>query len=122
MRRGTPIPPAVRALRVAAAVALAALLAQSRARLAGRPARRLLQLVGLRRRDRLASAALCLLRAVLVRRERAGWAFLAAALLAWSAGEIHWTLSPDSAESTGPGVTDWLELLLLSRSATSRSC
>ena len=28
MRRGTPIPPAVRALRVAAAVALAALLAQ----------------------------------------------------------------------------------------------
>ena len=58
----------------------------------------------------VASAVLCLLRAVLVRRDRLGWAFLAAGLLAWSAGEIHWTLSPDSAESTGPGLSDWLEL------------
>ncbi len=109
MRRGTPIPPAVRALRVAAAVALAALLAQG---VLGSPADRLDGFFGSWVYDGviLASAVLCLLRAVLVRRERAGWAFLAAALLAWSAGEIHWTLSPDSAESTGPGVSDWLEL------------
>ena len=109
MRRGTPIPPAVRALRVAAAVALAALLAQG---VLGSPADRLDGFFGSWVYDGviLASAVLCLLRAVLVRRERAGWAFLAAALLAWSAGEIHWTLSPDSADSTGPGVTGWLEL------------
>ena len=109
MRRGTPIPPAVRALRVAAAVALAALLAQG---VLGSPADRLDAFFGSWVYDGviLASAVLCLLRAVLVRRERAGWAFLAAALLAWSAGEIHWTLSPDSADSTGPGVTGWLEL------------
>ena len=109
MRRGTPIPPAVRALRVAAAVALAALLAQG---VLGSPADRLDGFFGSWVYDGviLASAVLCLLRAVLVRRERAGWAFLAAALLAWSAGEIYWTLSPDSAESTGPGLSDWLEL------------
>jgi diguanylate cyclase (GGDEF)-like protein len=109
MRTGTPIPPAVRALRVAAAVALAALLAQG---VLGSPADRLDAFFGSWVYDGVivASAVLCLLRAVLVRRERAGWAFLAAALLAWSAGEIHWTLSPDTADSTGPGVTDWLEL------------
>jgi two-component system, cell cycle response regulator len=109
MRRGTPIPPAVRALRVAAAVALAALLAQG---LLGSPADRLDAFFGSWVYDGviLASAVLCLLRAVLVRRERPGWAFLAAALLAWSAGEIHWTLTPDSAESTAPGLSDWLEL------------
>jgi two-component system, cell cycle response regulator len=109
MSRGTPIPPAVRALRVAAAVALAALLAQG---VLGSPADRLDDFFGSWVYDGviLASAVLCLLRAVLVRRERAGWAFLAAALLAWSAGEIYWTLSPDSAESAGPGLSDWLEL------------
>ena len=31
-------------------------------------------------------------------------------LAAWSAGEIHWTLNPDSEYSTAPGLTDWLEL------------
>jgi two-component system cell cycle response regulator len=109
MRRGSPIPPAVRVLRAGAAVALAALLVQS---LLGSPADRLDDFFGSWVYDGviLASAVLCLLRAVLVRRERLGWAFLAAALLAWSAGEIHWTLSPDSAESTGPGLSDWLEL------------
>ena len=109
MRRGTPIPTAVRALRIAAAVALAALVAQS---LLGTRVDRLDDFFGSWVYDGviLASAVLCLLRAVLVRRDRVGWAFLAAGLLAWSAGEIHWTLAPDSAESTGPGLSDWLEL------------
>ena len=53
---------------------------------------------------------LCLLRAVLVRRDRLAGRSSAAGLVAWSAGEIHWTLRPDSADSTGPGVSDWLEL------------
>jgi two-component system, cell cycle response regulator len=109
MRRGTAIPSAARALRIAAAVALAALLAQG---VLGTPADKLDGFFGSWVYDGviLASAALCLLRAVLVRRERLAWAFLAAGLLAWSAGEIQWTLNPDSAESTGPGLSDWLEL------------
>jgi hypothetical protein len=104
-----PIPTPVRALRIAAALALVALFAQS---LAGASADKLDDFFGAWVYDGVivASAALCLLRAVLVRRNRLGWAFLAAGLLAWSAGEIHWTLSPDSAESTGPGLSDWLEL------------
>jgi diguanylate cyclase (GGDEF)-like protein len=109
MRRGTPIPPAARALRAAATVALVVLFAQS---LLGTPADRLDDFFGAWVYDGVivASAVLCLLRAVLVRRDRVAWAFLAAGLLAWSAGEVHWTLSPDSAESTGPGLSDWLEL------------
>jgi diguanylate cyclase (GGDEF)-like protein len=109
MRRGTPIPTAVRALRIAAAVALAALFAQS---LLGTRVDRLDDFFGAWVYDGviLASAVLCLARAVLIRRDRLSWAFLAAGLVAWSAGEIHWTLSPDSAESTGPGLSDWLEV------------
>src|SRR3954468_3693297 len=117
MRRGTTVPLAVRVLRGAAFVALVALFAQS----AG---------VGGNGSDDffsgwvydgviVAGAVLCLLRAVHVRAERAAWGCLALGLLLWAAGEIHWSLSPDSADSTGPGVSDllWLSFYPMSYAA-----
>ena len=109
MHRGTQLPPAVRALRSGGR-------RRARGPVRREPARR--------RRRRggaffsawvyngviLAGALLCVLRAVLVRRERLAWAFLGAGLLAWSAGEIHWSINPDSAATTGPGVSDALWL------------
>jgi diguanylate cyclase (GGDEF)-like protein len=109
MRRGTQLPIAVRALRAAGAAALAALFAQS---LLGFGDAALDDFFAswVYNGIILAGAALCLLRAILVREERFAWACLGAGLLAWSAGEIHWTVNPDSADSTGPGLSDALWL------------
>jgi two-component system cell cycle response regulator len=108
LARGARLPLPVRALRLAGAVALAALLAHT----LGLGGKRLDTFFSAWVYDGviLTSAVLCLLRAVLVRSERFAWACLAAGLLLWSAGEIHWTLSPDSADSTGPGISDALWL------------
>jgi two-component system cell cycle response regulator len=109
MHRGTHLPPAVRALRVAGAVALAALIAQSALGIGGAALDAVFS-AWVYNGVILAGAVLCLARAVLVRRERLAWAFLGIGLLAWSAGEIHWSINPDSADSTGPGLSDALWL------------
>ena len=108
MSRGTPLPTAVRVLRVAGALALAALFAQSLG-FGGDGADEFFS-AWVYNGITVAGAVLCLSRAALVRRERHAWACLGIGLAAWSAGEIHWTINPDSADSTGPGVSDWLEL------------
>ena len=41
----------------------------------------------------VAPGVLCVARAVRVRRDRAAWALLGAALLAWAAGELYWTIA-----------------------------
>jgi diguanylate cyclase (GGDEF)-like protein len=107
--RGTPLPLSVRVLRAAGAAALAALFGQS---LLGFGDAALDEFFAAYVYNGviLAGAAMCALRAVKVREERPAWAFLAAGLIAWSAGELHWTVFPDSAESTGPGVSDALWL------------
>ena len=109
MGRGAPLPLSVRVLRAAGAAALAALFAQS---LLGFGDAAVDEFVAAYVYNGviLAGAAMCALRAVKVREERLAWAFLAAGLIAWSAGELHWTVFPDSAESTGPGVSDALWL------------
>jgi two-component system cell cycle response regulator len=109
MHRGTQLPPAVRALRIAGAVALAALIAQSALGIGGAALDAVFS-AWVYNGVIVASAVLCLARAVLVRRERLAWAFLGVGLMAWSAGEIHWSISPDSADSSGPGLSDGLWL------------
>ena len=108
MRRGTPLPATVRALRLIGGVALAALVAQS----LGFGGHRLEAFFSawVYNGITVVGALLCLSRAALIRRERVAWACLGLGLAAWSAGEIHWTLNPDSEYSTAPGLTDWLEL------------
>jgi len=107
--RGTPLPLSVRALRAGGAAALLALFAQS---LLGFGDAALDEFFAAYVYNGviLAGAVLCALRAIMVREERLGWAFLAAGLIAWSAGELHWTVFPDSADSMGPGISDALWL------------
>ena len=76
-----------------------------------------------------AAGAICLTRAFAVREERAAWMLMGVGLVAWSAGEVTWTLlyagEPDP---PAPNVTDVLylafypasyaSLLLLARSRT----
>ena len=109
MRRGTALPLTVRALRGAGALALAALFAQS---LLGFGDAGLDEFFARRSTTASPSSAPCCasLRARSCAADRLAWAFLGAGLVAWSAGEIHWTVVPDSADSTGPGLSDWLEL------------
>jgi hypothetical protein len=108
MRRGTPLRGPVRALRLVGGIALAALFAEG----LGFGGERVEAFFSAWVHNGIVvvGALLCLLRAVLVRRERLAWACLGLGLAAWSAGEIHWTLNPDSEYSTAPGLTDWLEL------------
>ena len=108
MRQGSALPLPVRVLRAAAALALVALVAES----AGVGGNRYDDFFGSWVYDGVivAGAVLCGMRAGLVRSERAAWACLAIGLGLWAAGEIHWSLAPDSADSTGPGVSDWLWL------------
>jgi len=107
--RGPRLPLAVRALRAAGAVALLALVAHSVLGLGGERLEEVFS-AWVYNGVILAGAFLCVLRAILVRAERRAWACLGAGLLAWSAGEIHWTLSPDSADASGPGLSDALWL------------
>ena len=108
MRRGTALPLTVRALRGAGALALAALIAESLG--FGGAGLDAFFSAWVYNGITVVGAVLCLLRAALVRRDRLAWACLGVGLVAWSAGEIYWTLAPDSAYSTGPGLSDWLEL------------
>jgi two-component system, cell cycle response regulator len=78
----------------------------------------------------IAAGAACLVRAVVVREERAAWLAMSLGLLAWAAGEVTWTLlyagQPDP---SSPSVADVLylsfypasytSLLLLARSRTA---
>jgi two-component system cell cycle response regulator len=76
-----------------------------------------------------AAGAACVLRAAVVREERAAWLVMGLGLLAWSAGEVTWMdLYRDDPLSTSPSAADVLylsfypasytSLLLLARSRT----
>ena len=75
------------------------------------------------------AGAICLLRGLAVRQERAAWVVMGAGLVAWAAGEITWTLAyAGQADPPYPSVSDvlylawypasYVALLLLARSRT----
>jgi two-component system, cell cycle response regulator len=76
----------------------------------------------------IAAGVACLLRAVVVREERAAWAAMSLGLLAWAAGEVAWTLLYAGKPDPSPSVADvlylsfypatYMALLLLARSRT----
>jgi diguanylate cyclase (GGDEF)-like protein len=76
----------------------------------------------------IAAGAACLVRAVVVREERAAWAAMSLGLLAWAAGEVTWTLLYAGKPGPSPSVADvlylsfypasYMSLLLLARSRT----
>ncbi len=65
------------------------------------------------------SAVLCLARAALVRTERPAWLILGAGLVAWGAGEIYFSLTPNAPETGGPGLSDALWLAFYPASYTA---
>ena len=104
MRRGTPLPLTVRALRRVGGVALAALFAESLG-FGGDAARRVLQRLGLQRHHRRRRGAVPAARGARPPRAARLGVPRPRAAASWSAGEIHWTLEPaDSAYSTAPGA------------------
>ncbi len=109
MSRGSRLPLTVRALRLAGAAALATLVAHTVLGLGGEELDAFFS-AWVYDGVILLGAVLVLLRALLVRSERLAWACLGAGLVAWAAGDIHWTLSPDTADSLGPGLSDALWL------------
>jgi two-component system, cell cycle response regulator len=68
----------------------------------------------------IAAGAACLVRAVVLREERAAWVVMGLGLLAWAAGELTWTLlyaaKPDP---SSPSVADVLHLSFYPASYTS---
>ena len=76
-----------------------------------------------------AAGVACVMRAVVVREERAAWTVMGLGLLAWAAGEVTWTLlysnDPDPASPSAADVmylsfypASYASLLLLARSRT----
>jgi diguanylate cyclase (GGDEF)-like protein len=67
-----------------------------------------------------AAGAACVMRAVVVREERAAWVVMGLGLLAWAAGEVTWTLLyADKPDPSAPSVADVLQLSFYPASYTS---
>ena len=68
----------------------------------------------------VAAAAICVLRAVAVREERAAWLVMGLGLMAWAAGEVTWTLVyADDPAPPYPSAADVLYLAFYPASYTS---